>query len=94
MPLTQLETELRLTARERIAKGQLPSQTPAQIWAGNGSGQPCALCRKPIQREEVEFEIEDRSDGAARTLRFHQVCESVWQLECARIDYLKKHPGL
>jgi len=89
MPLTQLEAELRPIARERIAKGQLPREVPSKIWGGPGSGQPCALCDKPIRHEEVEYELEVHIDENARQLRFHLVCQSVWQLECARAQYLK-----
>jgi hypothetical protein len=89
MPLTKLETELRPIARERIAKGQLPGQVPLKMWGGPGIGQPCALCDKPILRGEVEYELEGHIDGTLRSFRFHVVCQSVWQLECARADYLK-----
>ena len=92
MPLTQLEAELRLIARARIASGQLPCEAVAQMWGGHGTGEPCALCDKPIQGDEIEFEVEERVEGSVQTLRFHMVCQSVWQLECARDDYLKKHP--
>jgi hypothetical protein len=81
MPLTQLEAYLRLLARERIAKG-----------GGPGSGEFCALCDKPIGRDEVEYEIAAEFSGGVRAYRFHLVCQSVWQLECARDDYLKKRP--
>jgi len=85
MPLTQLETELRPRARERIASGELPCEVPARMWGGNGSGKSCCLCDKPIQHQDVEFEFE--VDG--RTFLFHMVCQSIWQLECAREQVLK-----
>jgi hypothetical protein len=64
------------------------------MWAGHGTGQLCALCDKPIQRDEVEYEVEHHrlDDEIAQTSRFHIVCQSIWQLECARADYLVKHP--
>lgn len=88
-PLTKLEAELRPIARERIANGQLPRQVPSKMWGGPGIGQPCALCGKPILREEVEYELEGHVDETLRSFRFHVVCQSVWQLECARADCLK-----
>ena len=91
MPLTQLEAELRPIARERIASRKLPREAPSQMWGGQGSGEACALCDKPIQPHEVEYEVEAQLDGVVQTLRFHVVCQSVWQLECARDDYLRKH---
>lgn len=92
MPITKLEAELRLRARERIAQGLLPCETPSKMWGGPGSGQPCALCDKPIKSNEMEYEIEAFLEGRAQSLRFHVLCEAIWQLECARDDYLKKHP--
>jgi hypothetical protein len=92
MPLSQLETELRPIARERIAKGQLPCRAPLVMWGGHGVGKLCALCDRPIQPADVEYEVETLANGARTTFRFHVVCQSVWQLECARDDYLKKHP--
>lgn len=92
MPLTKLEEELRPIARECIAKGRLPCDTPSKMWGGRGGGEPCALCGKPIERDEVEYEVEVPVDETVRTFRFHIVCQSVWQLECARYEYLRKHP--
>ena len=92
MPLTKLEAELRPLARARIAQGLLPCTTLNKMWGGPGSGQPCALCDKPVSSNEMEYEIEASVDGGVRSLRFHVVCEAIWQLECARDDYLKKHP--
>jgi len=87
MPLPQLESELRPTARERIAKGQLPSAPSRRMWGGRGAGEICALCDKPILAE-----VEAYTDGAKRAFQFHTLCQSVWVLACARDDYLKKHP--
>jgi hypothetical protein len=92
MPLSKLEAELRPIARERIASGQLPREAPSRIWGGHGTGQLCALCDKPIERDEVEYEVEEHIDGTVQLFRFHMVCQSVWQLECARDNYLRKHP--
>jgi hypothetical protein len=91
MPLTQREAELRPIARQRIANGQLPHDAPSQMWGGPGTGQLCSICDKPIQPDELEYEIEQSLGGTLQTFRFHVVCESVWQLECARDDYLRKH---
>jgi hypothetical protein len=91
MPLTQLETELRLVARERIQQGRLPRVMPSRMWGGKGAGQCCALCDKVIQREESELEVEELVDGRVETYHFHVLCQSLWQLECVRDDYIKKH---
>jgi hypothetical protein len=86
MPLTPLEAELRAIARARIAKGRLPIVPPSRMWVGKGSGRLCALCDKVIQPHDVEYEIQDELGAAIQTYFFHMVCESVWQLECARRD--------
>jgi hypothetical protein len=90
MPLSERETELRPLARECIAKGRLPRNPPAKLWGGRGSGELCALCGKPIERDQVEYEVEVSLDGTVRTFRFHIVCQSVWQLECARDDHFRE----
>ena len=90
MPLTELEAVLRPIARERIAKGQLPRKEPPRMLGGPGSGQLCSLCDRPIERYQIEYEIEQRA-ATTRTFRFHTVCQSIWQLECARADYLSTH---
>lgn len=92
MPLTKLETELRIVARERIAQGQLPCGTTLRMWGGQGTEQPCDLCDKPIRPAEVEYEVEVRDSGAVHTFRFHILCQSMWQAECVRADHLKKRP--
>jgi hypothetical protein len=71
-------------ARERITKRQLPNNLPAKMWAGPGVGQPCAVCDKPIQADEFEYECSDSIDGEERTYRFHIVCETIWNAECSR----------
>ena len=89
MPLTNLEeAALRPLARELIAKGQLPRGALSRMWGGNGTGQRCSLCDKPIERYQIEYEVEHTE---ALALRFHTACLSAWQLECARDDYLKEH---
>jgi hypothetical protein len=91
MPLTQFESALRPLARERISKGSLPRKVRSPLlWGGNGTGQLCALCDKTIPPSEVELEVEALVSGTLRTLRFHVLCESAWQLECARDDYLEQ----
>lgn len=91
-PLTLLEPTLRPIARESIATGQLPKETPSKMWGGHGGGEFCALCDKPIAPDEVEIEFEGYIDGAERTFRLHAVYQSIWQLECARAAAIGKRP--
>jgi hypothetical protein len=60
------------------------------LWGGYGTGLLCSLCARLIQREEIEYEIL-HDDYGGRMFRLHLVCRSIWQLECARDDYLKTY---
>jgi hypothetical protein len=93
MPLTGLESQLRVIARARIASGELPClDPPFRMWGGYGSGKVCAVCDKTIEATDVEFEVEETIEGERKVMLFHTVCQSIWQLECARAEYLK-NPG-
>jgi hypothetical protein len=83
--LSRFEKELRPIARERIASGRLPHRASSRFWDGFGAGVPCALCDKPIQPEDIEYDVKP-IDAAVQTLRFHKVCHSAWQLECDRLN--------
>jgi hypothetical protein len=61
------------------------------MWGGYGSGKGCVVCRKAIEATEVEFEVEETVEGTLKLMLFHTVCQSIWQLECARAAYLKSH---
>ena len=80
----QLETELRRTALDRMAKAQLPRVVPVQMWGGKGSGRLCALCQKTIGTDEIELEVEWRIDCEHARLPFHVACHSLWRFECGR----------
>lgn len=88
MPLADLEARLRMIARERIATGQIPCDPLARTWGGYGTEAVCALCDRPIRKDEIEYEVEPHCQEGAQTLRLHIVCYAIWQLECARTDDL------
>lgn len=90
MPLTDFAEALRPLARQLIAKGQLPRGALSRMWGGNGKGQLCSLCDKPIEHYQIEYEVE-HADALGQPLRFHAACLSAWQLECARDDHFKQH---
>jgi hypothetical protein len=90
MPLTELESRLRPIARARIEEGSLPCDIPPHIYAGPGTGNSCDLCGIKIAPDEIEYELEQLSSGK-NVLRFHILCESIWQLECARRRHLDKN---
>jgi len=84
MPLTQLELELKALAAERINRKLLPAQLPKTLWAGRGSGEPCSLCGRAIDRNETEYELEALpAIGANGIVRLHVRCHGVWPIELA-----------
>jgi hypothetical protein len=91
-PVSPPETQLRRVARDRIAKGHLPPRVSGDIWRGAGTGRPCALCDRPISRDEPEIEIEQSVDEEVEALGFHVTCELLWQLECVRAAHMKQYP--
>ncbi len=84
MPFTQHELELRKLATDRISHKLLPDRVPEHLWAGQGSGEPCSLCDQPVQPQEIEYELDNQSDGDERTYRFHLRCHAMWQLAISR----------
>ena len=75
------EAELRLEARRRVAAGQLPREAPEYLWAGTGDGQPCSLCNRPIDAQQIEYELQFNTKPALLA-RFHRICHQAWELEC------------
>lgn len=90
MPLTELENELRLQARERIERGELAVLRPTRLWGGFGCGELCSVCGEPVNSGETKYEIEATEGGQpVRSYFFHFICHAAWQLECARAEALK-----
>jgi hypothetical protein len=85
MPLTQHELQLRTLAVDRIGKGLLPARLPKTIWAGPGSGEPCSLCDRVIDKAELEYELDNPAATANSVVRLHLRCHAVLQLELARL---------
>lgn len=87
MSPSRSETELRRRARELIRQRRLPTTSPATVWAGMGTGLPCALCAQVVRQDEVEYELEYagelRPAQGASLYRFHFHCHRSWQLERA-----------
>lgn len=78
------DAALRLRIRQLVESGRLPCLVPKQIAAGYGStSHVCMACDDPITHTQVEYEIQNDTDG--RRLTFHFGCFVVWQLECARL---------
>jgi hypothetical protein len=78
------EAEIRQLAREALHKQRLPRERPDRTWGGPGIGVPCAVCQKPVSRDELEYEIQFSRDGADPSLdRFHLHlrCFAAWEME-------------
>jgi hypothetical protein len=98
MPLKHDEAALHALTMARIETGELPGEAAKATWAGNGGGDPCALCRRRIGKSEVEYEIQDIAD---RVFLFHLQCHAIWQfalasynseLESRQLDSRKPRP--
>lgn len=54
-----------------------------RIWAGSGTGQPCTQCGEPIDRSQVEYEVQSSESGGLASgevsLRFHLACLDAWK---------------
>jgi hypothetical protein len=79
------EAILREKARAAISTRGLPAfRRPSRVWTGSGLGAVCAVCELPVQRYELECEIQFEH-GADPPLvdRFHLHlrCFAVWELE-------------
>lgn len=77
------ELSLKRLAQERIESGELSCDPSARMWGSHGSGAVCSLCERSIGPEEIEYEVEMKSnDGGHTTLHFHRACHSIWHGEC------------
>lgn len=79
--LPHLERHARV--RRRIVERRLPLHLPDRIIAGHGSGSKCAACDQPVNADEIEYDVEDPRNDAAR-LNLHLECYLVWQIECVK----------
>jgi hypothetical protein len=82
-PMQFDEDELRVEARRRVATGRLPSEHPQYLWAGAGDHQLCSLCDRPIDPEQIEYELQFHANPRI-PYRFHRICHEAWELECIR----------
>jgi hypothetical protein len=82
------EPILRAQAREAVKSGKLPARNPDRTWGGPGIGAPCAVCGKPVTKEEVEFQLEFAHDGTTPDLdkyHLHLRCLAAWEFERAKV---------
>ena len=69
-------------------QGSCPDENPIAPGAAPGVGAPCAVCEKPVTRDEVEYELQFAHDGATPGLdkyHLHLRCFAVWELERTKL---------
>ena len=76
------QSTLRQKAREAILAGKLPHRRPERMWAGPGVGSPCTICDKPVERDEIEYELDFTLDHSQPTPRVHLRCFAAWEFFC------------
>jgi hypothetical protein len=70
---------------ETIRSGKLPDRCAERTWAGRGCGASCAICGRPVNADELEYELEfvTHDDGKQPTAyHVHNAC--FWAWECER----------
>lgn len=72
--------------RETVHAGRLPSGPPNSVWAGRSDGADCAICGVPVEREEMEYELEyirNDPDPGVDTHHVHIRCFSArtWNVQ-------------
>ncbi|MGH8229553.1 MAG: hypothetical protein ACREU3_16905 [Steroidobacteraceae bacterium] len=51
---------------------------PGRTWAGHGSGELCDLCHRPIESDQVEYEVELSAGAGSPVLNLHLDCYERW----------------
>ena len=76
------ERILREKARQAVEQRRLPNRPPDRLWGGPGVGAPCAVCDRPVEKAEMEFEIQFARDGGIPyfdVFHVHTRCYAVWE---------------
>jgi hypothetical protein len=78
------EQDLREQARAVVKAGKLPARRPDRTWGGPGVGAPCAVCAVPVDKDQLEFEIQFARNGDNPRLdkyHVHVRCFAAWEFE-------------
>jgi len=85
------EPIFREKAREAIRSGKLPTSKPHRTYGGTGSGVDCPVCGEPVNRDQMELEIEFARHGSTPAVastapgfdryHLHLRCFAAWELE-------------
>jgi len=76
------ESILRDRARQAVEQRKLPNRPPDRLWGGPGVGAPCVVCDCPVEKSEMEFEIQYARDGGIPHLdvfHVHSRCYAAWE---------------
>ncbi|HET8695917.1 MAG TPA: hypothetical protein VFO94_00440 [Gammaproteobacteria bacterium] len=78
-----MDHQLRDLARKAIGSGRLPARKPDVTWGGPGGGHLCVICRRPVDRDDAEIEMEFAAHGAVQPQvhHAHARCFGAWELE-------------
>jgi hypothetical protein len=82
------EPELRAKARAAVESGKLPGRRADRTWGGPGVGAECAVCERPVTKDQMEFEIQFARDGDNPGLdkfHVHVRCFAAWEFERAKV---------
>jgi hypothetical protein len=72
---------IRDKARRVVITGKLPTRPPDRVWGGRGEGAECSICDIPVQRDDVELELEFIRAGEITTHHLHVDCFTAWERE-------------
>jgi hypothetical protein len=75
------------TVRSRILAAVLPGDSHARVLARSGEGNLCGCCDRPVERTDVQFDVEVTLDGATRLVPMHRNCFYLWR---AAIDNIER----
>jgi hypothetical protein len=75
---------LRERARRAIEAGRVPRWPPESTWGGSGAGEDCAVCDRPVARDELELEVSFAGHG--RGYHFHVRCLAAWESVCRDVE--------
>ncbi len=67
--------------RAKIAAGVLPADAPGTVYARPGSGALCDACDRPIDQEDVEYDVDVAGE---RMVYVHRACFHLWRTAYAR----------
>ena len=68
-------------AREALREGRIPARAADELWGGPGSGGRCASCNGPLERHEVEYELQFTHGLESGAYHVHVACCMAWEAE-------------